>query len=103
MSDTLTGATGRNYVAGEWRDADTGDTYEKRSPWRPSEVTGVYQASGTADVDAAVAAARDAFPRVGGAARSLARRDLPSGGRRRRRPHGADRRRHDGRDGEAPT
>ena len=62
MSDTLTGATGRNYVAGEWRDADTGDTYEKRSPWRPSEVTGVYQASGTADVDAAVAAARDAFP-----------------------------------------
>ena len=45
MSDTLTGATGRNYVAGEWRDADTGDTYEKRSPWRPSEVTGVYQAS----------------------------------------------------------
>src|SRR6478736_6084575 len=62
MSDTLTGATGRNYVAGEWRDADTGDTYEKRSPWRPSEVTGVYQASGTSDVDAAVAAARDAFP-----------------------------------------
>ena len=29
---------GRNYVAGEWRPAASGDTYEKRSPMRPSEV-----------------------------------------------------------------
>ncbi len=62
MSDTLTGAPARNYVGGEWREAGAGDTYEMRSPWRPSDVTGVYQASSAADVDAAIAAAREAFP-----------------------------------------
>ena len=29
---------GRNYVAGEWRPAALGGTYEKRNPMRPSEV-----------------------------------------------------------------
>ena len=49
MTETLTGAPARNYVGGDWREAGTGETYEKRDPWRPSEVTGVFQASGAAD------------------------------------------------------
>ena len=61
MSDTLTQATS-NYVAGEWRSGLSGETYEKRNPWRPSEVTGVYVASGADDARAAVEAAREAFP-----------------------------------------
>ena len=45
MSKTLTETPARNYVGGEWRESAGGETYEKRSPWRPSEVTGVYAAS----------------------------------------------------------
>jgi acyl-CoA reductase-like NAD-dependent aldehyde dehydrogenase len=54
------------FVDGEWRPSTTGRTYEKRSPWRPSEVIGEFPASGENDVDAAVAAASaasDAAPR----------------------------------------
>jgi len=51
-----------NYVGGEWRESATGDTYEKRSPWRPSVVTGVYPASDAQDARAAIDAAREAFP-----------------------------------------
>jgi alpha-ketoglutaric semialdehyde dehydrogenase len=61
MSETIT-ETARNYVAGEWRDALSGETYEKHNPWRPSEVTGVYAASGADDVRAAIDAARAALP-----------------------------------------
>ncbi|HXF97388.1 MAG TPA: aldehyde dehydrogenase family protein [Gaiellaceae bacterium] len=62
MSDTLTGAPARNLVGGEWREAAGGETYEKRSPWRPSRVVGVYPDSGPEDVRAAVEAAQEAFP-----------------------------------------
>lgn len=62
MSETLTGAPARNYVGGEWRPSQSGETYEKHSPWRPDELTGVYPASGAADAEAAVEAAREAFP-----------------------------------------
>ncbi|HUF01755.1 MAG TPA: aldehyde dehydrogenase family protein [Gaiellaceae bacterium] len=62
MSETLTGSPARNYVGGEWRESASGETYEKRSPWRPSEVTGVYPASDAEDARAAIEAARDAFP-----------------------------------------
>jgi alpha-ketoglutaric semialdehyde dehydrogenase len=61
MPETLT-ETARNYVAGEWRDAVAGETYEKRNPWRPSDVTGVYAASGPEDARLAIDAALDAFP-----------------------------------------
>ena len=40
MTETMTGAPARNYVGGEWRESASGETYEKRSPWRPSEVAG---------------------------------------------------------------
>ena len=62
MSDTLTGATAKNFVAGEWRASAGGDTYEKRNPWRPAEVVGEYAASTGEDARAAVDAAADAFP-----------------------------------------
>ena len=62
MSETLTEAPARNYVAGEWRESANGETYEKRNPWRPSEVTGVYAASDAEDARAAVDAAGTAFP-----------------------------------------
>jgi alpha-ketoglutaric semialdehyde dehydrogenase len=62
MTETLTGTPARNYVGGEWREAHSSETYEQRNPWRPSQVTGVFQASGPEDVQAAVDAAADAFP-----------------------------------------
>jgi aldehyde dehydrogenase (NAD+) len=51
-----------NLVGGAWRPSSSGETYEKRSPWRPSEVTGVFPASGAEDAREAVAAAAAAFP-----------------------------------------
>jgi acyl-CoA reductase-like NAD-dependent aldehyde dehydrogenase len=62
MTETLTSAPARNWVGGEWRDSASGETYEKRNPWRPSVVTGVYPASDAEDARAAVDAAREAFP-----------------------------------------
>jgi acyl-CoA reductase-like NAD-dependent aldehyde dehydrogenase len=58
---TLTEIPARNYVGGDWQAAGSGETYEKRNPWRPSEVTGVFQASDAEDARAAVAAAAAAF------------------------------------------
>ena len=51
-----------NFVGGTWAESASGETYEKRGPWRPSEPIGAFPASGEADVDRAVAAAKDAFP-----------------------------------------
>src|SRR3954452_1356628 len=51
-----------NFIGGEWRPSRSGRTYEKRGPWRPSEVVGEFPASGAEDVDDAVAAAAAAFP-----------------------------------------
>jgi alpha-ketoglutaric semialdehyde dehydrogenase len=62
MTETLTGAPARNWVGGEWRDSASGETYEKRNPWRPSVVTGVYASSDAEDARTAVDAAREAFP-----------------------------------------
>src|SRR5436190_1063657 len=62
MSETVTSSPARNYVDGDWQGSVAGETYEKRNPWRPSEVTGVYAASGPDDAGAAIEAARGAFP-----------------------------------------
>jgi len=51
-----------NFVGGEWRGARSGETYEKRNPMRPDEVVAEVPACDEGDVDAAVAAAREAFP-----------------------------------------
>ncbi len=50
----------RNFIGGEWVASATGETYEKRNPWRPSAVTGTFAASDADDARAAVDAARAA-------------------------------------------
>jgi alpha-ketoglutaric semialdehyde dehydrogenase len=62
MTETVTDTPARNYIGGEWRESSTREFYEKRSPWRPAVVTGVYPASGADDARAAIGGARDAFP-----------------------------------------
>jgi aldehyde dehydrogenase (NAD+) len=52
--------THRNYVAGEWTESQTGETYEVRDPADTREVVGEYQRSDVADAEEAVAAAVDA-------------------------------------------
>ncbi len=52
----------KNYIDGAWVAAASGETFEDRNPARPDEVIGEFARSGAADVDAAVAAARRAFP-----------------------------------------
>jgi aldehyde dehydrogenase (NAD+) len=57
----LTPVTGRNLMAGEWV-ALRGPRFPSHSPARTTEVIGEFPASTAADADAAVAAARKAFP-----------------------------------------
>src|SRR5262249_61429833 len=53
----------RNYVGGEWVPAASGKTFENRNPADTSELIGTFADSGPEDVERAVAAARDAFPK----------------------------------------
>jgi alpha-ketoglutaric semialdehyde dehydrogenase len=62
MTDTMTLTGARNYIGGDWRESAAGETYEKRNPWRPTQVTGVYPASSADDARLAIEAAREAFP-----------------------------------------
>ena len=50
-----------NYIAGEWRPAVSGETMENRNPADRDEVVGLFASSGAADVDAAIAAAEEAY------------------------------------------
>ena len=52
--------TFKNYIAGEWVDADSGDTFESTSP-ATGETIGVFPRSGREDVDRAVEAAKAAY------------------------------------------
>ena len=61
MTEILSATAARNFVGGKWSESASGETYEKRNPWRPSEATGVYAASGAEDAKAAVDAACGAF------------------------------------------
>jgi aldehyde dehydrogenase (NAD+) len=62
MSETLVGSRALNYVGGEWQESASGATYEKRNPWRPSQVEGTYAASDADDARRAIEAAQGAFP-----------------------------------------
>ena len=53
----------RNFIGGHWRAAESKESFENRSPANQDDVLGVVPKSSAADVDAAVAAARAAFPR----------------------------------------
>jgi acyl-CoA reductase-like NAD-dependent aldehyde dehydrogenase len=50
-----------NFIDGEWVEASTGEMFENRNPADTRDVVGIFQKSGKADVDAAVAAAKRAF------------------------------------------
>jgi aldehyde dehydrogenase (NAD+) len=50
-----------NFIGGEWQHAASGDTLENRSPANRDELIGVFASSGAADVDAAIAAADEAY------------------------------------------
>ena len=52
--------TFKNYIAGDWVDAEGGATFESTSPAN-GETLGVFPKSTAADVDRAVAAAKEAF------------------------------------------
>src|SRR3979411_2808378 len=51
----------KNFIDGEWVESSTGETFENRNPADTRDVVGIFQKSGKADVDAAVAAAKRAF------------------------------------------
>ena len=60
MSDTITPTRPANFIAGEWRPSRSGNTYERRNPWRPGEVVGEFPSSSADDVTDAVDAAHEA-------------------------------------------
>jgi acyl-CoA reductase-like NAD-dependent aldehyde dehydrogenase len=53
----------KNFIDGEWVEASTGQTFENRNPADTRDVVGIFQRSGKADVEAAIAAAKQAFVR----------------------------------------
>jgi aldehyde dehydrogenase (NAD+) len=74
MAETLTGTprsgaggagarTHGNYIAGAWVPAVSGKTLENRNPADRDDLVGTFADSGEHDVERAVAAAREAFPR----------------------------------------
>ncbi|HEU5463805.1 MAG TPA: aldehyde dehydrogenase family protein, partial [Candidatus Binatia bacterium] len=51
-----------NYIDGKWLGAQSGKTFENRNPANRNELLGRFPESGIEDVDAAVRAAKQAFP-----------------------------------------
>jgi aldehyde dehydrogenase (NAD+) len=62
MSTEIAIATPHNLIGGKWVPAASGQTFENRNPADKDDLVGLYPKSGKADVDAAVAAAKKAFP-----------------------------------------
>jgi aldehyde dehydrogenase (NAD+) len=50
-----------NYIGGEWRSAQAGKSFENRNPANHNDLIGIFPASGQAEVEQAVAAAKKAF------------------------------------------
>ena len=59
---TTVGATFRNLIGGEWAPARSGRSFTSTSPANRDDVIGEFPASGAEDVDAAIAAAKAAYP-----------------------------------------
>jgi acyl-CoA reductase-like NAD-dependent aldehyde dehydrogenase len=51
-----------NFINGEWRDAESGRTFESRNPADSRDLIGHFAASDASDVAAAIRAAEDALP-----------------------------------------
>jgi acyl-CoA reductase-like NAD-dependent aldehyde dehydrogenase len=62
VSVAATPTTYQNLIGDGWVDAKSGGTFESVSPANHEDVIGTFPASGPADVDAAVVAAKAAFP-----------------------------------------
>jgi aldehyde dehydrogenase (NAD+) len=60
---------GKNYIGGKWVEARGGKTFESRNPARFDQVLGVFPLSDREDAEAAVAAAKAAFPTWGALSR----------------------------------
>src|SRR5260221_89470 len=58
----MTTFEGKNYIGGQWRPAASNRTFEQRNPAKLADVTGTFAESGAEDADAAIAAAKAAFP-----------------------------------------
>jgi alpha-ketoglutaric semialdehyde dehydrogenase len=61
MATAASGRVFKNFIGGEWVAAKSGQSYVNRNPANTDEVIGEFPLSGTADVDAAVGAAREAY------------------------------------------
>ena len=62
MATELAVETERNWIGGQWVPAASGKTFENRNPADTNDLVGVYPESDRRDVEAAVAAAKKAFP-----------------------------------------
>jgi acyl-CoA reductase-like NAD-dependent aldehyde dehydrogenase len=62
MSQMIPNLRAANFIGGQWRPSVSERTYERRNPWRPSEVVGEFPRSNAGDVAAAVDAAHAALP-----------------------------------------
>jgi alpha-ketoglutaric semialdehyde dehydrogenase len=51
----------KNFINGEWVDSRSGQAYENRNPANTDELIGMFVSSNSADVDAAVDAAQEAY------------------------------------------
>jgi aldehyde dehydrogenase (NAD+) len=51
----------RNYIGGKWIPASSGQTFESRNPANRDELLGIFPRSQSEDVEAAVAAAKEAY------------------------------------------
>lgn len=61
-ASTEQGQIFQNFIAGQWRDSRSGETFVSTNPARTSEVIGSYQKSTVADIEDAVEAALKAQP-----------------------------------------
>ncbi|RKZ00863.1 MAG: aldehyde dehydrogenase, partial [Candidatus Hydrothermota bacterium] len=52
-----------NYIDGKWVRSKSGRTFENRNPAKWDEVVGIFQKSSKEDVEAAIEAAKKAFPK----------------------------------------
>ena len=62
MATELAVETEHNWIGGEWVPAQSGRTFENRNPADRDDLVGVFPESDRRDVDAAVEAAKRAFP-----------------------------------------
>ena len=101
MTETVTSAPARNYIGGDWRESADGAIYEKRNPWRPSVVTGVYRGVGRGGCARRDRSRARSVPRVVAAPGRTAGGVLREGSRRDRGAGRASRSGHDRGDGQA--